>query len=395
MTECLRVAFVTSFPADPARPYGGVEAVSVQLVRALARYRDLSLEVVTLDRGMEQELELSEWQGARIHRLRRHPRAGELRNALGLGRRQIQNYLARLAPDLIHAHDTYGLMVQGLATPRVFTVHGFIHGDTKVSGHKLPWLRARLWRFFETRGWADQHAIVSISPYVREYVRRYSRAPIYDICNPIDPGFYEIVRRPRTGVVFSAAVISPRKNTLRLVQAVERLLQEGRTVELRLAGAVADSAYGERVRRYVQERGLDAHVVWLGALPTERIYVELAEAQVFALVSLEENAPLGIAEAMAAAVPVVASNRCGMPYMVMHGETGYLVDPEDPADIARRLAMLLADEALIRRFGETAHALATTLFHPGRVAARTRALYFELLAANGKDRLAKHPVIAH
>jgi glycosyltransferase involved in cell wall biosynthesis len=378
MVERLRVAIVTSFPADPSRPHGGVEAVSLQLVRALARYPDLELEVVTLARDLVLESEVGEWQGVRIHRLRRHPRAGELRNALGPGRRQIQAYLARLAPDLIHAHDTYGLMVQGMAVPRIFTVHGFIHGDTLVSGRKFPRLRARLWRFFETRAWADQHAIVSISPYVREYLRHFTEAPLYDICNPVDPDFYATARRPRVGVVFSAAVISPRKNTLRLVQAVERLRAQGLRIELRLAGPVVDPDYGARVERYVRERRLEDQVIFLGALPTERVRAELAEAQVFALVSLEENAPMGIAEAMAAGVPVVASNRCGMPYMVMHGETGYLVDPEDPADIARRLAVVVGDEDQARRLGENARRLAETLFHPERVAARTRTLYLEL-----------------
>lgn len=380
MKSRLRVAVVTQFPRDVSRPAGGVEAVSVQLVHALAGHAHLEIEVVTLDRQRETPLEVSEWQGARIHRLRRHPTAGELRNALGPGRRQIGAYLRTLRPDLVHAHDTYGLMVQGLALPRVFTVHGFIHGDTRVSGRKLPRLRAALWRYFETRGWADQHAIVSISPYVREYVKRYARGPIYDICNPIDPAFYDIERRPRKGVVFSAAAICPRKNTLRLVEAVAQLLQGGYCVELRLAGPITDDAYGARLQRFIGEQGLERHVRLLGPISTAQVQEELAQAQLFALVSLEENAPMGIAEAMAAGVPVVTSNRCGMPYMVRHGETGYLVDPEDPADIAQRLASVLADECLARDFGMRARALARESFHPQTVAARTHALYYEIYA---------------
>ena len=49
---------------------------------------------------------------------------------------------------------------------------------------------------------------------------------------------------------------------------------------------------------------------------------------------------------MAASVSVVTSNRCGMPYMVRHGETGYLVNSLDTNEIARRMGRLIEDVQL-------------------------------------------------
>ncbi|MEZ6083558.1 MAG: hypothetical protein R3E58_06330 [Phycisphaerae bacterium] len=46
----MKVVMATSFPGDPLRPHGGVEAVSVQLTRGLATYGDLDVQVVTTDR---------------------------------------------------------------------------------------------------------------------------------------------------------------------------------------------------------------------------------------------------------------------------------------------------------------------------------------------------------
>ena len=137
--------------------------------------------------------------------------------ATGAGRRLVSSYVSDLQPDLVHSHDTYGLMVQGLNLPRVFTVHGFIYGDTLLSGSRFARLRSWLWHRVETRGWADQPNIISISPYVRERVSRYSAANIRDIDNPVSAGFFEQLCAPEPGRIFSAAVISRRKNTVKLV----------------------------------------------------------------------------------------------------------------------------------------------------------------------------------
>src|SRR5206468_840272 len=68
----MRVALVTAFPREPERPRGGVEAVSVNLARALARQGDLDLHVITTDQEIAA-VEESGWECATIHRL---PRTG-------------------------------------------------------------------------------------------------------------------------------------------------------------------------------------------------------------------------------------------------------------------------------------------------------------------------------
>lgn len=375
----LKIAVATHFPEDPDAPRGGVEAVSVNLARALSAIRDLKIHVVTGSSEKGGPVASSEWGKVTIHRVP----LGEgsiLLNVVGEGRRRISSFLSELNPDLVHAHDTYGLMVKGISIPRVFTIHGFIYGDTLVSGKKMPRLRSAIWKWIETSGWADQPHIISISPYVRERLAGISRGVIHDIDNPISEDFFRIQRMERKGRVFSAAVISPRKNTIALVDAISILAGKGMDIELRLAGAVTESAYGETVRNRVRDLGLERNVSFLGRVGTKEIRKELAESSVFALVSLEENSPMGIEEAMAAGVPVVTSNRCGMPYMVRHGESGFLVDPKDPHDIAWRMGQLLEDHEMRQRFGGRSREIAFDRFHPDGVARRTRDVYIEAMA---------------
>ena len=371
----LKVAVATSFPADPESPAGGVEAVSVHLCRALSEFEDLEIHVVTIVPGAkaDEEIRLGRHH---VHRLAGNP-GFLLLNAVGPWRRRMETFLRELSPDVIHAHDIYGLTVTGLRIPRVFTIHGFIHADTLVSGERFPRLRSRIWKHFETGGWSRQPHIISISPYVRERLSGIAGGVIHDIDNPISEEYFRVPRCERKGVVFSAAVISPRKNTLNLVEGFAKTLERGIEGELRIAGAVWEDRYGERVRERIRALGLEKRVILLGRIGTGRIREELSQAGVFALASLEENSPMGIEEAMAAGVPVVTSNRCGMPYMVRHGESGFLVDPNDPADIARRLERLMNDDVLREGMGKRSREIASERFHPRIVARRTREVYLE------------------
>lgn len=369
----LRVAFVTAFPRDPSHPHGGVEAVSTVLVRALARLSNLDVQVVTTDPDPAR-VGTDQWESATIHRL---PRSGRwtLTDALFSGRRTVSNFVTRLRPDVVHAHDVFGLMVKGLPLPRVFTVHGFIHADTLVSGGRFARLRATIWKRIELAGWAEQPHIISISPYVRERLTGVARGVIHDIDNPISPEFFDLPNLPTVPTIFCAALLCRRKNQLMLVEALRRLDDLGVRAELRLAGSESDEMYTREVRRRAADVGVAERVRFLGPLSGDQIRDELTRASIFALPSLEEGSPMGIEEAMAAGVPVVTSNRCGMPYMVRDGESGYLIDPLDSEDIARRFERILSDAALWSRMSAESRRIARDRFHPEVVARRTRAVY--------------------
>lgn len=393
----MRVAVITSFPRDLDRPHGGVEAVSVNLVCALTRRADFEVHVVTADRklrasesysaspppaaarplpsSVQDSLGLDHASGSfQVHRLPA-PSSSLLRYSVGVGRRQLQDFVRRMRPDVVHAHDYYGLMSQGLQLPRVFTIHGFIHEDTQYTGGVSARFRSWLWKYFELACWREQPHIISISPYVRERLRRIARGVIHDIENPIAMECFELPRMERTGTVLCAAAVCQRKNTLGLVKAVHRLRQRGVPVRLRWAGPVSEPAYNQRVLDYVAAHRLEDCVEFLGSLSAAQVRKELVQTSVFALISFEEGAPMGIAEAAAAGVPVVASNRCGMPYMVRDGEAGFLVNPCDAMEVADRLERLLRDEPLRRAAGEAARAFAQERFHPTLVARRTAAVY--------------------
>lgn len=371
------MVIVTSFPTNVDSPKGGVEAVSVNLIKALALYDDLELHVVTTDLFISR-VQKYKWHGAYIHRLPR-PQMSTLLYAVMTGRRQVSNYIKALFPDVVHSQDTYGIMVKGIAIPSVFTVHGFIYVDTLASHYKWAPIRSFLWRKVELAGWKDKDRILSITPYVRDRLEKVVDARIYDINNPVSCDFFETVHKEKRNTIFSSAVISPLKNTISLIKAFFLLLEEGVEASLRLAGEAKNSEYYEKVLCLIQKSHFSDSVILLGNISHSEVKKELSAASVYVLVSLEENAPMGIEEAMAVGVPVVASNRCGMPYMIKDEESGLLVDPTNVRDIALKLKRVIQDDQLRSCMGKESKKIAKALFHPNKIAEKTRAVYYDVI----------------
>jgi glycosyltransferase involved in cell wall biosynthesis len=94
-----------------------------------------------------------------------------------------------------------------------------------------------------------------------------------------------------------------------------------------------------------------------------------------------EGFGLALLEAMLCARPVVASSVSAIPEIVVDGETGTLVAPDDPEALARAASALLGDPERARALGEAGRARAEAEFSVARMAERTAAVYDEALAS--------------
>ena len=369
----MRIAVFSRYPQDPGHPRGGVESVTVVLVRALAQLDGTEVHVVTLE---QKSSAVTEQDGRiTIHRL---PGSGwpQILDVLaGPGKRRLTRCVMDLGPDVLHVHETYGLGLAGIPVPHVFTVHGFDHANLVANSARWGWIRSKLWKLVERHGLASQRHIISITPYVRQMIEPLTDACIYDIDNPVDDRFFRIVRRPEPGRVLCTGWINERKNTLGSVEAFARVAAGHAGATLAIAGEASQAEYLGRVKQSVDGHGMANRVEFLGHVNHARLVQELSRASVFLLPSRQENAPMAIAEAMAAGIPVIASNRCGMPYMISEGQTGFLIDPESTDWIARRLEELLAAPELAHRMGQAGHCVALDRFHPRAVAEKTLAVY--------------------
>jgi len=272
------------------------------------------------------------------------------------------------------------LMLGDLPIPHVFTLHGFDTENLRADAARFGALRSRLWGMVERRGLARQRHIISITPYVRRVIEPLTAATIHDIDNPVDERFFAVNPAPQGRRLLCVGWLNERKNTLGAIEAFALAIARGADGTLVIAGQAKQPAYYQKVLACIARHNLASRVELLGHIDHGRLLEELAKAAVFLLPSRQENSPMAIAEAMAAGLPVIAANRCGMPFMVTENTTGFLIDPDDIDQIADRLTRLMRDPAAAWRMGQAGQSVARQRFDPQGVAERTRSMYQAIVA---------------
>jgi glycosyltransferase involved in cell wall biosynthesis len=167
-----------------------------------------------------------------------------------------------------------------------------------------------------------------------------------------------------------------RKGVEVALEALGRLprVPEGGPARLLIAG---DGEHRAALERRTAELGLQGAVSFLGTCGASRVRSLLGGAAALVVPSIYEGMPLLLLEAMAAGVPVVASAVSGIPEVVVDGETGWLVPPEQPEALAAALAAVLAAPEEARRRGSAGRRRAAELYRPAAAAAAWRALMAE------------------
>ncbi len=156
-------------------------------------------------------------------------------------------------------------------------------------------------------------------------------------------------------VVVCVSRLMPRKGQDSLIRALPAIRERVPGAALLLVGG---GPYRSRLAALATQTGVADHVVFTGSVPWEELPAHYAAGDVFAMPcrthgrGLDVEA-LGIVflEAAATGLPVVAGDSGGAPEAVVEGETGHVVGGRAVADLADRVARLLADPALAARMG--------------------------------------------
>ena len=384
----------------PPEVYGGAGVHVAELVRALRVLPDIDARVRCFGAPRAEAGTTAYAEPAAL------AGANPAIRTLGVDHREVDDCAGA---DLVHSHTWYANMAGHLA--------GLMHGIPHVvSAHSLepmrPWKAEQLGGGYALSSWAERTAyegaagIVAVSAAMRDDVLRsypsVDPARVHVVHNGIDTTEWSPVANPdrvrelgvdpdRPSVIFVGR-ITRQKGLPLFLRAAAALPPE---VQLVLCAGAPDTPEIEaEVRGLVDDLAATrSGVVWIAEmLPRPDVVALLTAAPVFACPSI--YAPLGNVnlEAMACETAVVATATGGIPEVVVHGETGWLVPieqasdgtgtPLDPeryvADLAAALTDAVSDPARAQVYGAAGRRRAEESFSWGSIAARTLDLYRSL-----------------
>ncbi len=287
--------------------------------------------------------------------------------------------------DLLHVHYAIpfaiaGFLAQHMLGPSAPKLITTLHGtDITLVGQDRS--------FFEiTRfGIERSNGVTAVS----EFLRRMT-VEEFEVRNPIEviPNFIDLstccagrtfpdrstFATPAEKILLHVSNFRPVKRVVDVVRIFERVSREVPSVLLMVGEGPERSSAQALARRL----GVADRVRFLG----RRDHVEelAGMADVFLLPSEIESFGLSALEAMACEVPVVGSDQGGLPEVVHHAETGYLLPVGDIEGMAARTIELLTDEGHRRALGQAGRRRAAALFGADRIVSQYERYYESVLS---------------
>jgi glycosyltransferase involved in cell wall biosynthesis len=194
---------------------------------------------------------------------------------------------------------------------------------------------------------------------------------------------------PEWSVVGMAGSITERKGQLVLLQAAAKVIRVLPRVKFVFVGRTNDARdeeYAAKLREYVVQTRLEENVRFMGwCSDMPRV---LSALDLFVLPSTNEGLPRSILEAMAAAVPVVATDVGGNAELVVAERTGLLVPPNDPDALAGAIERLLRAPRTAHQMGRAGRLMVEQHFSLRAAALGVERVFDQVLPAADHQGLA-------
>lgn len=221
-------------------------------------------------------------------------------------------------------------------------------------------------------------AVSSPSQELANYVARdcgYDAKSIHIVRNGVDiekfsPEGPKTLEPSNQVTVMFAGRLEERKGIHQLIDAIPLVLEQTKNVRFVIVGRdmkVGRQSVAETVKRRLAATNSSQYVQFINHVPLSEMPALYRSADICVVPSLYENAPYTVLEAMACGRPVVATSAGGTPEYIDDGESGFVIPPGRPADIAAAIVKLAISPEWRTAFGVAARDKAHAMLESTRV----------------------------
>jgi len=353
--------YTYEFPPIP----GGAGRYSLELASGLA---DLGKEVFVLTVKRDDSDSLNDCNFPfKIYRMRRIlGNKGKL-----LGMLYFLYYYWKIRPACTLVTDRYSQQACGLASillnlKYVSTVHGsevLLSCLNNIKG-------ARLRKYLFKKLCHNAKNVIAVSNYTKSLLieNKIMTDNIEVIPNGITAARFSCPANPKKvseikashninandKVLLTLSVLKSRKGHDMVIQALSKVLEQFPNIKYVIAGCGSDL---DRLRGLVHQHNLDGKVIFAGEVDEDDVIHYYDMCDVYVMPSRQDGAwvegyGISFLEANAREKPVIGGRHGGVVEAIIDNETGILVEPNSPEEIAQAIIKLLSDEKLAKRMGE-------------------------------------------
>jgi glycosyltransferase involved in cell wall biosynthesis len=366
---------------------GGAQKIVLDLIDGLPDER-YQIHVIS---GLETGTEGSFWEElkARLPSEQIHPCKSLVRNPQPfkdiMALKALKRKLKRIRPDIVHTHTSKaGVLGRWAArscgiSKVIHSTHGLIYDpQAKIPGvGRGLGLKAFLWAERKAANCTD--ALVTLSEQETGDAIRLALAPpdrVVAISNGIPLQSFAAIERdpfnwkvPHLRLGIAGRLASEKGHDL-LLRAIKRLTQKHPHISLKIAG---DGPLKEKLKGLVQELQLEKEVIFCGY---QRDMVSFLESiDIFILSSHYEGFGLVLVEAMAAGLPVVATDVGGVKEVIVDGKTGLAVPPGQEDELVMGIEYFINHPHLAFEYGQTGRIRAMEKFSRQQMIQNYQKLY--------------------
>lgn len=302
--------------------------------------------------------------------------------------RSLVSHLRRCRPDIVHSH-RYKEHILGAFAAKLSHNSVVVQTYHGLEEHLHGWaaMKMRAYTTLNTIvGKVAAQGFVGVSEEIATILRwRYTAGKVRCIRNGIALKRVKVTGngvclRNQLGISSSEFVIGSvgRLTPVKGIEYLIRAVSKNKRSQERKLIVVGDGPLRSALEELAREVGVAGSVLFLGA--RNDVYDLMATFDVLALPSLHEGVPMVLLEAMAMAVPIIASRVGGIPEILDDGQGALLVQARDVDALADAIETMANDELLRNRLRKAARARVESQFAIEQTAALTGDFYCELMA---------------
>ena len=184
----------------------------------------------------------------------------------------------------------------------------------------------------------------------------------------------------KTTILFSSDII-PRKGVEYLIRAANIVINQlgYKNTLFLLKGKVSEKVYLENMRKLIEDYKLEENVKTItGFLPFEDVKRLYVASDIYVLPSLEEPCPTSLLEPLACGKPLIGTNVGGIVTMIKNGWNGFLVEPANEKELAKKIKYLVDHPEKWDEMGKNSRRLAEEEFDWSKIAEKYLEVYEEI-----------------